>query len=99
MSELFYTTKKCEACCLCSCTLHGRHHFHTERFTTEMQRFVNLKEISQEQCVSWACELSIKRSMKKKYNGEVYKLRKTFAVFHLVHLFIERGTSTWLAAE
>ena len=37
--------------------------------------------------------------MKKKDNGEVYKLRKTFAVFHLVPLFIGRGTSTWLAAE
>ena len=37
-----------------------------------------------------ACELSIKRSMKKKDNGEVYKLRKTFAVFHLVPLcFLE----------
>ena len=35
------STKKCEeSCCLCSCTLHGSHHFHTERFTTEMQRFV-----------------------------------------------------------
>ena len=34
-----------------------------------------------------ACELSIKRS---KNNGEVYKLRKTFAVFHLVPLcFLE----------
>ena len=30
-----------------------------------------------------ACELSIKRS---KDNGEVYKLRKTFAVFQLVPL-------------
>ena len=28
-----------------------------------------------------ACELSIKRNMKKKDDGEVYKLRKTFAVF------------------
>ena len=34
----------------------------------------NLKEIAQEQCVCRACELSIKSSMKKKYNGEVYKL-------------------------
>ena len=40
----------------------------------------NLKEIAQEQCVCRACELSIKRSMKKKDNSEVYKLRKTFAV-------------------
>ena len=44
-----------ESCCLCSCTLHGRHHFHTERFTTEIQRFVksnsDLNEIAQEQCV------------------------------------------------
>ena len=45
-----------------------------------------------------ACELSIERSVKKKDNGEVYKLRKTFAVFHLV-LFIGRGTSTCLAVE
>ena len=59
----------------------------------------NLKEIAQEQCVCRACELSIKRSVKTKDNGEVYKLRKTFAVFHLVPLFIRRGTSTWLAAE
>ena len=58
----------------------------------------NLNEIAQEQCVCRACELSIKRSMKQD-NGEVYKLRKTFAVFHLVPLFIGRGTSTWLAAE
>ena len=37
-----------------------------------------------------ACELSIKRSMKKKYNCEVYKLRKTFAVFYRVPLcFLE----------
>ena len=62
-----------------------------------MQRFVisnsDLKEITQEQCVCRACELSIKRSMKKKNNdnGEVYKLRKTFAVFHLVPLFFGRG--------
>ena len=68
------STKKCEeSCCLCSCTLHGRHHFHTERFTTEMQRFVirnsDLKEIVQEQC-----KLNIKRSMRKD-NGEVYRLR------------------------
>ena len=59
----------------------------------------NLKEIAQEQCVCRACELSIKRSVKKKDNGEVYKLRKTFAVFHLVPLFVGRGTSTWVAAE
>ena len=45
------------------------------------------------------CELSIKRSMKENYNDEVYELRKTFAVFHLVPLFIGRGTSIWLAAE
>ena len=57
------------------------------------------KEIAQKQCVCRGCELSIKRSMKKKDNGEVYKLRKTFAVFHLVPLFIGRATSTWLAAE
>ena len=43
----------------------------------------NLNKIAQEQCVCRACELSIKRS---KNNGEVYKLRKTFAVFHLVPL-------------
>ena len=94
--ELFYTTKKCEeCCCLCSCTLHRRHHFHTERFTTEMQRFIItlIKEIAQEQCVCRACELSIKRSMKIKDNDEVYKLRKTFALFHLVPLFVGRGTS------
>ena len=48
----------------------------------------NLKEITQEQCVCRACELSIKRSMKKSDNDEVYKLRKTFVVFHLVPLFI-----------
>ena len=48
----------------------------------------NLKEITQEQCVCRACELSIKRGVKKKRYGEVYKLRKTFAVFHLVPLFI-----------
>ena len=40
----------------------------------------NPKEIAQEQCVCRACEVS------KKDNGEVYKLRKTFAVFHLVLL-------------
>ena len=38
----------------------------------------------------WACELSIKRGMKKKDNGEVYRLRwqaqEDFAVFHLVPL-------------
>ena len=62
-----------ESCCLWSCTLHGRHHFRN-----------NLKEIAQEQCVCRACELSIKRSMKKNVNGEIYNLRKTFAVFHLV---------------
>ena len=62
----------------------------------------NLKEIAQqEQCVCRACELAkiIKRSMKKNDNGEVYKLRKTFAVFHLVPMFIGRGTSACLAAE
>ena len=44
-----------------------------------MQRFV----ISTRVCR--ACEVSIKRCMEKKEedNGEVYKLRKTFAVFHL----------------
>ena len=47
----------------------------------------NLKEITQEQCVCRACELNIKRS---KDNGEVYKLGKAFAVFHLVPLcFLE----------
>ena len=55
-----------------------------------MQRFVisnsDLKVIAQEQCVCRACELTIKRSMKKKGNGEVYKFRKTFAVFRLVPL-------------
>ena len=44
-----------------------------------MLRFVisysDLKEIAQEQCVCQACELSIKRRMKKKDNGEVYRLR------------------------
>ena len=65
----------------------------------------NLKETTQKQCVCRACELSIKRRMKKKYNGEVYKLRKTFAVFHLVPLLCFFGsgahwlTSIWLAAE
>ena len=62
-------------------------------------RDAHVCEIAQEQCVCWACELNIKRSMKKNDNREVYKLRKTFAVFHLVPLFIGRGTSTWLAAE
>ena len=61
-------------------------------FTTEIQRFIisisDLKEIAQEQRVSWVCELGIKRSMKKKDNGEVYKLRKSFAVFHLVPLCV-----------
>ena len=37
-----------------------------------LQRCYGL-EIIQEQCV--ACELSFKRSMKKKGNGEVYRLR------------------------
>ena len=71
---------------MCSCTLHGRHHFNTERFTVEMQRSVisnsDLKEIAQEQCGCQACELSIKKVWKKN-NGEVYKLRKIFAVFNL----------------
>ena len=68
--ELFYTTKKCEeSCCLCSCTLHGRHHFHTERIATEICN--NVVEIAQEQCVCRVCELSIKRNVKKKDNGEV----------------------------
>ena len=48
-----------------------------------LQRCNNLKEIAQEQCVCQACELSIKIS---KDNVELYKLRKTFAVFHLVPL-------------
>ena len=52
----------------------------------------NPKEIAQEQCVCRASELNIKRSMMKKDNGEVYKLRKTFAVLHLVPLFIGRGS-------
>ena len=43
------------------------------------------------------CELSIKRSMKKKDNSEINKLRKTFAVFHLVSLFIGRGAH-WLTS-
>ena len=43
-----------------------------------MLKFViTLKEITQELCVCRACELSIKRSMKIKDNGEVYKLWKT----------------------
>ena len=34
-----------------------------------------------------ACELSIKKSIKKNDNaGEVYKLRNTFAVFHHIPL-------------
>ena len=36
-----------------------------------------LKETAQEQCVCQACELSIKES---KDNGEVHKLRMTFAM-------------------
>ena len=54
----------------CAHAHYMRHHFHTERFTTE-------------QSVCRACEITVKRSMKKHGNGEVYKLRKTFAVFHL----------------
>ena len=34
------------------------------------------------------CVGHVKRSMKKKGNREVYKLRKTFAVFHLVPLCV-----------
>ena len=33
-----------------------------------------------------------KRSMKKKDNGEVYKLRKTFAEFLLVPLFMTQNS-------
>ena len=48
-----------------------------------------------------ACELiNIKRSMKKKDNGEVYKLGKTFAVFHLVPLLLEEGLAHgWLLSD
>ena len=53
----------------CAHAHYMRHHFHTERFTTEM--------------LCRAYKLSIKRS---KDNGEVYKLRKMFAVFHVVPL-------------
>ena len=47
-----------------------------------------------------ACELSIKRSMKKKDNGEVYKLRKTFAVFLLLEEeLIGRLAYGWLLSD
>ena len=34
------------------------------------------------------CVRHVKKSMKKKGNGEIYKLRKTFAVYHLVPLCV-----------
>ena len=99
------STKKCEeSCCLCSCTLHGRHHFHTGRFTTGMLRFEIIILILRRLHKSnvWTCELSIKRSKKKKDNSEVYRLRwqaqKTFAVFHLVPLCFWKSSSYWLTA-
>ena len=78
---------------LAACT--HAHYMEGITSTTEIQTFVishsDLKEIAQEQCVCRACELSIKRSMKKKDNSEVYKLRKTIAVFHLVpQCFLEK---------
>ena len=62
-------------------------HYMMKGITSIQRGLLLCNNITQEQCV--------KRSMKKKENGET----KTFAVFHLVPLFIERGTSTWLAAE
>ena len=62
------STKKCEeSCCLYSCTLHGRHHFHTERFTTERQRFVisNLNLRRSHKSNVWACKLSIDGKLRK----------------------------------
>ena len=38
--------------------------------------------------------------MKKKDNGEVYKLRKTFAVFHLFLCLLEEGLAHgWLLSD
>ena len=59
--ELFYN--KCEeSCCLCSCTLHGWHHFHTERFTTEMQRLV-ISNSDHNSTMCWACALRASREV------------------------------------
>ena len=63
--------------------------------------FNNLKEIAQEQYVCRACELSIKRRVKKKDNRYTSSGRLLLCSMSIrpVPLYIGRGTSTWLDDE
>ena len=61
-------------CSLCSCTLHGRHHFHPASWSDSLQAFFKEQVSSQSDvCVCKACDSCIRRSLNKHERREVFK--------------------------
>ena len=67
-----------EECSLCSGNINGRQHAHPQKWSVELQTF--LMEVTvlmkcDDVCVCKACEVNVRQCLKKKGNGEPYKLR------------------------